>query len=55
MRVLPCLFDFLVSAAVLVIADPGIIQLQETSIDASQLSVLEMRSESDLAQGKSGR
>lgn len=41
MRVLPCLFVFLVSAAVLVIADPGIIQLQETSIDASQLSVLE--------------
>ena len=41
MKVLSCLFVFLVSAAVLVIADPGIIQLQETSIDASQLSVLE--------------
>jgi Subtilisin-like serine proteases len=40
MKVLPCLFVFLVSAVVLVIADPGIIQLQETSIDASQSSIL---------------
>ena len=35
-----CLFIFLASATMSVVADPGIIKLQETCIDASQPSVL---------------